>query len=399
MQNSIYDNAVLIAGPHNIGCHYFKSLISNTFIIGDGKSAIMNATGHGEYSDGMQTLKRMSDFTSKATKTLIIIYAHGKIDSSGDHIVEFGLNALVLATYELFYNIANTFNKPVDILFIPCHGGGAVKDTDLLPLGSKFIAFSSADKATFPSLIEETIKHFPPDVTFSLTTLYDRYLLNLHSKLSTVFVEVGGSVVDPYTSSQKYLSKQLHNAAQQHVADRLATLCDEEEKCLQKIATIFTKITQVTKLDELLPTYKAHTLFKYFGSMFDSFNNSTFSNEDYNTLEQSPAFLIQIKATLDKLFDKYKIPISVNLDVLAESFTDEDSTDEDNLDEDNIDEYWNDYQLYESCLNAPIFTANNKFPAPEEPVYGMALLAIKYLDEYCLQHDCLVNNPIEILHP
>jgi hypothetical protein len=56
----------------------------------------------------------------------------------------------------------------------------------------------------------------------------------------------------------------------------------------------------------------------------------------------------------------------------------------------------NDYSIF-NLFGDPMSVMFDKkpgFPYPDKPLYGPALLAIKYLDDYCLNHKCLVEDNI-----
>jgi hypothetical protein len=392
MGDSIYNNVVVIQGPELKGslAKFIKFIHDDVFTIGDGKVSLMDKTGPSLYFDGLQTLSQMKEYTSKETKTLVVIDAHGEIYSDGYHCIILGEN-IAHYTSNVFLEITTALKKPVDIIFTPCRGGAALNETYLLVSGSRIVILSGADEDTFDNSNQISGQFFPNNIKFSLDTYYDWYLLNLDNKQSPVIAEVGGSITDPRASAQKYLGKAITEMAKAYVSNKVTRFCDEDDGDLCSFDNLFERLLGIKHLSELI-VYTSTTLLR---QIFDEFiyrNNATFNESYYIALKQSPAFYALTKTVIDSLFEKYKFPLSYDLEKVAST---ENSGSDDAASLDMVmaafEKQASDYMIIE--ISMTLFASfNEKYPIPEKPEYGKALLAIKYLDEYCLSNDCLASN-------
>ena len=387
MSTSEYNSVVLITGPDNEDevapvLSVFVKRVPDAFVIGNGKASIMNQSGDGEFPDGMKKISGIQAFTDSAHKTLIIINAHGTI-SEGKHYIQLDDESLVDSA-DLFAKIYNAFHKPVDIIFTACHGRGALKDTYILPHGSRIMIFSDADQYSYSQNFLFLAKSFPQDAILSFRALFDFYLMNLGSNERPILFEVGGdNTINPYASAQKYLGKHLDEAAKLYATNKLVAMCAENEKCTSNALEVPNKLEHTNDLIETLQPYEKYLeVFRKVSHYHLNFFNST----EYLSLHnKSPSSLIEHKAAVDKLLEAYEIPLSINLDELAKDTSEFDADDNYiSLKIMNTPEYGtyvSAYSLYTGCGNSAL-QPNSAFPAPEKSDYGALLLASLYLDEY-----------------
>jgi len=90
----------------------------------------------------------------------VYIQAHGQVNAEGNFEIE-DENGKPMSSEELFTTISSGFNRPVDIFFTSCHGGGALDDRYILPINSQIIALSQSDLPTIKDNLNTFLQHIP----------------------------------------------------------------------------------------------------------------------------------------------------------------------------------------------------------------------------------------------
>ncbi|CAL7960908.1 exported hypothetical protein [Gammaproteobacteria bacterium] len=103
--------------------------------------------GNGKHSLSFQLIQESIERIKLPEKIMFIIDGHGGIDQEGNHVTSFDNTQYKVKTKDLFTALKSIYkDKPIEVFLTSCHGGGAIKDVDLLPKGSTLLVLSQADK-------------------------------------------------------------------------------------------------------------------------------------------------------------------------------------------------------------------------------------------------------------
>ena len=105
--------------------------IDNIVTIGDGEIDIYPESENDPLYKILNNLRVNNQTEINQSKILVVINMHGITTEESTHVLETSHNTSI-ASADIFDYLNETINKPMDIIFIPCHGKGALKDINLL---------------------------------------------------------------------------------------------------------------------------------------------------------------------------------------------------------------------------------------------------------------------------
>jgi ankyrin repeat protein len=147
--------------------------------------------------------KEISKYDIANKKVTIIVQAHGHLSTedglydanTSTHLLEMGVNEYYIPTKDLFVTLKETIGEqPLEVFFLPCHGGAALKDADYLAPGSRLFALAKPESVVdgdAPFMLDDT--SYTVDSPFSLAeTLLVSYMTHLHSMNSVPGIAIAG---------------------------------------------------------------------------------------------------------------------------------------------------------------------------------------------------------------
>jgi hypothetical protein len=265
--NSIYQNALVISGPGINDAEqilsYISSRIPHIITIGDGKQTILDPEFSGIYADFLRDTGARNEFSS-TDRTLVVINAHGDINDNQQHRVQFGIDDEGAITYfssDLFQDLSNAIKNPFDILFLPCHAGGAKKDIGLLPYGTNVMFTSGDDEPSISTETHAAFNHFPTTELFSINSFYNHYLFNM-ACFAKASLLTAGTVIElstPYEYHKnalvaKYISPPNHQKA----IDKIHEFCKNDDACYSKLSVTLNKISLLKDIKDVFAANKVY---------------------------------------------------------------------------------------------------------------------------------------------
>lgn len=318
---SEYDSAIIIFGPGMEDARaisqFILQRISNVMIIGDGINGIKE-----EYYNSISKLLYYSQFTSRYSKTLVIVDTHGRTNDNGKHYIVFGEeDDFNYYSADLFKDLGSIFfDKAIDVLYLPCHAGGALNDAvNFLPNGSK-VLFSVEDDeiASFIEVFDLINFYNKYNAPLTLETLYQYYLLTMISLDSMpFFVKIGNvneeeNLNDIESQESELFDDDLEPEEINEAKGKILSLFKDDKPCLEQAEFIMNNLVEegevIIELSELYDN-----IFDAWELLKDHFN----INNTYNLCDSN---LPYFKAQMDDLLLANGIPLVINLDKLAQNF-------------------------------------------------------------------------------
>lgn len=383
-----YGLAIYIAGPgtkddHHKDLNFLNNNFNNVMVIGDGDQGLFDEDGQGILGSSLSELS--SDFPELLDqgKILIYTYMHGNV-IDGEHVLVAGDDDLAGYSKNFFEDLQTYINRPVDIIFHPCHGKAALNVTNNLPDGSNVLIFSEADKSTIYNNIEHSIDLRPIYKEFTLTGFYDNYLNSLGIlNENPIMVNVGGGIIDPLEFSYDYIGSNISEASRGYVHDNLGkNICDESISCHEHIDSVMDKMEVAASIDD----FKIRPQEKYthiINELEIEVNNYEFLIKNHHLIdvpynykdsEHCYVELLELKDKADKLLLFKGIPLELDL---SNKNWDFDGGGDDDDDEKTI-ENSSDYLIYHTLIQVG-FEENDNFSKPEPTDYGLVLAISKDL--------------------
>lgn len=380
-----YGLVIYVAGPgtkdnHQTDLKFLNNNFNNVMVIGDGDQGLFDEDGQGVLSRNLNELS--SDFPELLDqgKILIYTYIHGNV-INGEHVLIAGDDGLAMYSKGFFKSLQIYINRPMDIIFYPCHGKAALNVANNLPDGSNVLIFSESDKSTLYNNIEHSIDLMPIYKEFTLNGFYDNYLNSLGLlNENPIMVNVGAGIIDPLQFSYDYIGSNISEASRVYVHNNLGqNICEESISCHERIDSVMDKMEIATSIDDFkLETQKYINLFSEFeneGNRYDFLiKNHHLTDVPYNYKNSEECYIeiLDIKDKFDELLSFNEIPLE--LDLSHKNWHDDDEDD----DEDEMFENYSEYFLYHTLIQVG-FKENDNFAKPEPTDYGLALAISKDL--------------------
>jgi len=228
--------------------------------------------GNKRHSIHYQLIKDSIEKIKLPEKITIIVESHGHMNLDGDHEIDFDNTNYRPLTKDLFAILKSIFrDKSIAILMTACHGGGAIKDIDLLPKGSSLLTLASADRLV---ATDERISIFTRDVRisktgriipvcklenyqgyperFSLQHFLMLYLFSLGESNNIPTIAVSGAEKKfDYARLNKYIGHKLDIAQKNATISKLKGYCADNADCENHLHTVINKVEEAKNIDKL----------------------------------------------------------------------------------------------------------------------------------------------------
>jgi hypothetical protein len=313
---SPYNLAVLITGIDNtIGTQrnidFLTKFVPHVMVIGDGQETILNAQEQGPLVDSLANLHHNYP-DLRAGRTLVYIDMHGIIDDTGPHILSAGPDNDLL-TSGLFGLLNQVFATPVNIIFLPCHGKGALPDIDELSAGSRIMMFSEAGMTTIASnhlATQKALMDHTAEQPLTLDSYFAYYLANLSQPERPIIATVGGDITDPYRLAMQFVGHSISDAAREYVHQHFGQeICHTDAACYQHIDHVISRMEQPLAMSDFAKFDNQHfvDILDKVGAMINSGNSTdTCTTGWYDDKKQ-----------IDQLFVQHHLPFELNLENLS----------------------------------------------------------------------------------
>ncbi len=234
---------------------------------------------------------------------LVIIDSHGALDEQGEHIIPLDNTHHQKYTKDIFKILKDVFgSKAIEVVFTPCHGGGALKDANLLPQDSKLLVLSKPDHIVstresiemFESIIDyknkpesfgSIIDYESKPEEFSIKSILTRYLLSLQKTNNIPGIAISGKNSYFLDEFSKPLGKLMSSDQQELITEKLAKYCNN---CKEYISKAIKKIESSSDIKDL---YAPSTLFECF---VDQYIKPNLLNADFRQFSCSAKVDIEV---------------------------------------------------------------------------------------------------------
>jgi hypothetical protein len=175
----------------------------------------------------------------------------------------------------------------MEVLLTTCHGGGAIKNVDLLPKGSNLLVLSQADKAVanhdLGSIFNSAESYQDHPEKFSLKHILKLYLFGMKYRNNIPELAVSGAAKEfDYTQFKQYLGRKLSDSQKNKILSDLKDYCSKssEDDCKNIMIKAFVNIETANIIDDLKEseslseTYHNKTIFPHFFNQFPYTTNT-----------------------------------------------------------------------------------------------------------------------------
>ncbi len=389
MSTNCYNTAIYIVGSdihlieYQAVLGFLTKKINNVVVIGDGEIDILSSM-QGAITPTLNSVKENNpEFLTG--KILVYISAHGK-NNDGEHIIQTSKEGDYITSKELFELLGTKINQSMDVVFVPCHGKAALKDIDMLPVGSRVMIFSDADHTTKFSNQVITLRDMLAMENFSFEAFYDNYLAHLGSIEYPIIAEVGGNIIDPLALSAKYIGKAITTASREYIHKNFAFNICKDESCHQNIDKLMDKIESSESMEEFTRTGGKYVTM--FFSLVPDYNSMEVMSDyiQFSSFNASAQLCTQKRIYFKKILDRHFLDLKIPFEVdLSYPWFEQDNNNEDDEDSENDQSF--DRDLYNRHTILSSLKSNDKFPAPEYPEFGKVIGIIKDIEASNMQAD------------